>query len=156
MALARSHALTLSHAHAGADAAKPTTLHALMRTITAPHEQEISGRFSITGSDVEISGDVISELALLLHEFATNAAKYGALSMAGGRVDIHCEEQAGRMSVTWSERGGPPVACPFGKEGFGGVLIRSTVKGLDGNIHNDWTPEGLVIRLTVPRERLTA
>jgi two-component sensor histidine kinase len=60
------------------------------------------------------------------------------------------------MSVTWSEHGGPPVACPLGKEGFGGVLIRSPVISRDGNIHRDWKPEGLVIRRIVPRERLTA
>ena len=78
-ALARAHELTLSHSHGDVvDAAKPTTLHSLIRAITAPHhEQETSGRFSITGSDVKVSASVISSLALLLHEFVTNPTKYG-------------------------------------------------------------------------------
>ena len=116
----------------------------------------MSDRFSVTGNDVEISENVISELALLLHEFATNSTKYGTLSAAGGRIRIHCTDQAGMVNVTWFEHGGPPVACHSGRRVLAGVLIRSTVKSLDGNIHNDWTPEGLVIRLIVPRERLTA
>jgi two-component sensor histidine kinase len=67
------------------DGVKPTTLHSLIRAITAPHhEQEMSGRFSITGSDVKVSGNVISSLALLLHEFVTNATKYGALGELDG------------------------------------------------------------------------
>jgi PAS domain S-box-containing protein len=156
-ALARAHALTLSHDHADVvDAAKPTTLHALIRAITAPHhDQETSGRFSITGNDVEVSGSVISSLALLLHEFATNAAKYGALCAAGGRVGIRCEDQAGTVNITWSEHGGPAVTRPLNNKGFGDVLIRSTVESFGGDIHRDWKAEGLVIRLSVPRERLT-
>jgi PAS domain S-box-containing protein len=156
-ALARAHTLTLSHDRADmAGAARPTTLRALIRAITAPHhEQEASGRFSITGSDVEVSGTVISGLALMLHEFATNSTKYGALSAEGGRIAIHCADQGGMVNITWSEHGGPVVSCPLGNEGFGGVLIRSTVESLGGNIHRDWKPEGLVIRMSLPRERLT-
>jgi PAS domain S-box-containing protein len=157
-ALARAHELTLSHSRGDVlDAAKPTTLHSLIRAITAPHhEEEMSGRFSITGSDVNVSGSVISSLALLLHEFVTNATKYGALAASGGYVKIDCADQAGTVDVTWSERGGPPVVPPLDKKGFGDVLIRSTVESLGGTIHRDWNHEGLIIRLSVPRESLTA
>ena len=157
-ALARAHALTLSHSHADmGDGAKPTTLHSLIRAITAPHhERETSGRFSITGSDVKVSASVISSLALLMHEFVTNATKYGALAASGGYVKIDCADQAGTVDITWSEHGGPPVVPPLDKKGFGDVLIRSTVESLGGTIHRDWNPEGLVIRLSVPRESLTA
>ena len=155
-ALANAHALTLSHSHADVvDAAKPTTLHSLIRAITAPlHEQETAGRFSITGSDVKVSGSVISSLALLLHEFVTNATKYGALAVSDGYVEIDCADQAGTVDVTWSEHGGPPVVPPHDKKGFGDVLIRSTVESLGGRIDRDWKHEGLIIRLSVPRERL--
>ena len=156
-ALARAHALTLSHSHADlVDGAKPTTLHSLIRAITAPHhEQETSSRFSITGSDVKVSASVISSLALLLHEFVTNATKYGALAASGGYVEIDCADQAGTVDVT-SEHGGPPVVPPLDKKGFGDVLIRSTVESLGGTIHRDWNHEGFIIRLSVPRESLTA
>ena len=157
-ALARAHALTLSHGHADVtDGGRPTTLNSLIRAITAPHhEQETSGRFSITGSDVTISASVISSLALLLHEFVTNATKYGALAASGGYVEIDCADQAGTVDVTWSEHGGPPVVPPLGKKGFGDVLIRSTIESLGGTVERDWNPEGLVIRLSVPRESLAA
>jgi PAS domain S-box-containing protein len=157
-ALARAHALTLSHSHADVvDGAKPTTLHSLIRAIAAPHhEQETFSRFSITGSDVKVSASVISSLALLMHEFVTNATKYGALAASDGYVEIDCADQAGTVDVTWSEHGGPPVVPPLDKKGFGDVLIRSTVESLGGTIHRDWKPGGLVIRLSVPRERLTA
>ena len=93
-ALARAHALTLSHSHADVvDGAKPTTLHSLIRAIAAPHhEQETFSRFSITGSDVKVSASVISSLALLMHEFVTNATKYGALAASGGYVKIDCAD----------------------------------------------------------------
>ena len=157
-ALARAHALTLSHSYADmGDGAKPTTLHSLVRAITAPHhERETSGRFSITGSDVKVSASVISNLALLMHEFVTNATKYGALAASSGYVKIDCADQAGTVDITWSEHGGPPVVPPLDKKGFGDVLIRSTVESLGGTIHRDWNHDGLVIRLSVPRERLTA
>ena len=158
-ALARAHALTLSHGHGGdvVEPAKPTSLHSLIRAIAAPHhEQETSGRFSITGNDLKVSGSVISSLALLLHEFVTNATKYGALAASDGYVEIDCADQAGTVDVTWSEHGGPPVVPPLDKKGFGDVLIRSTVESLGGTMHRDWKHEGLVIRLSVPRERLTA
>ena len=64
--------------------------------------------------------------------------------------------QAGTVDVTWSERGGPPVVPPLDKNGFGDILIRSTVESLGGRIDRDWKHEGLIIRLSVPRESLTA
>ena len=103
-----------------------------------------------------VSASVISSLALLLHEFVTNATKYGALAASGGYVEIDCGDQAGTVDVTWSEHGGPPVVPPLDKKGFGDVLIRSTVESLGGTIERDWNHEGLVIRLSVPRESLTA
>jgi PAS domain S-box-containing protein len=156
-ALARAHALTLSHGPRAPQAAKPATLHSLLEAISAPHLGEGDGRrFSIIGCDVEISGSTISSLALLLHEFATNSVKYGALSSTAGQIEVHCADRAGNVVITWSERGGPRVAPPIGNEGFGDLLVRATVAGqLGGDISREWKPEGLVIRLSVPRESLT-
>ncbi len=159
-ALARAHALTLSHGPSDRlQAAKPTTLHSLVEAIAAPyrqHEEDAGHRFSITGCDIEISGPTISSLALLLHEFATNSAKYGALAAPAGEIRVHCANEARSVVITWSEHGGPPVASPTGNEGFGDLLIRSTVvTQLGGELMRDWRPEGLVIRLSVPRERLS-
>ena len=156
-ALARAHALTLSHGPRAPHAARPATLHSLIEAITAPHLGEgDSRRFSIIGCDMEISGSTISSLALLLHEFATNSVKYGALSSTAGQIEVRCADRAGNVVITWSERGGPPVAPPIGNEGFGDLLVRATVAGqLGGDISREWKSEGLLIRLSVPRERLT-
>jgi two-component sensor histidine kinase len=99
---------------------------------------------------------VMSSLALLLNEFATNSTKYGALSATAGRIQIHCEHHGEKLIVTWTERGGPEVVPPAGNNGFGDFLIRSTVAGLGSEISRDWQPQGLVIRLSVPRARLTS
>lgn len=158
-ALARAHVLTLP-VISGAEppAGSATTLHTLIRAIAAPYEDEQSDgspRFVITGPDVPVVARSLASLALLLHEFATNAAKYGALSTPGGRVEIACRDDSETFHVTWSESGGPSVRAPE-SEGFGSLLGRLTVKGqLDGEISRDWRPEGLVIQLTVNPERLT-
>ena len=99
---------------------------------------------------------MISSLALLLHEFATNSAKYGALSASAGRIQIHCANHGETFVVTWTELGGPEVVPPTGNNGFGDLLVRTTIAGLGGEISRDWKPEGLVIRLSIPCDRLMA
>ena len=159
-ALARAHALTLSHGPKDdPQGARPTTLHSLIRTVIAPHEDvedAPGGQITIVGRDLAISGSAISSLALLLHEFATNSAKYGALSAPKGRIEIVAAEHGQTLVLTWKERGGPAITSPPGCEGFGASLARTTVTDqLGGEISRDWRPEGLVIRLSLPRERLT-
>jgi PAS domain S-box-containing protein len=153
-ALARAHTLTFSH---GFDevADKPTTLQSLVRTIVAPFDEPEGPRIALSGIDAEVSGSAVTSLALLLHEFATNAAKYGALSSTKGTVKIVLAEEGETLVIHWIERGGPPVAAPKGGEGFGGTLSRIAVSDqLGGEIARDWRPEGLTIRLSVPRSRL--
>jgi PAS domain S-box-containing protein len=158
-ALARAHALTLSHGpRDDPQGTKPTTLHCLIRTIAAPHEdfeEEQGERLTIAGPDLGISGSALSSLALLLHEFGTNSAKYGALSAPKGQIEIVVAEHGQTFVLTWTERGGPAIPTPPDDEGFGATLARATVSGLSGEISRDWRPEGLVIRLSLPRERLT-
>jgi two-component sensor histidine kinase len=90
-----------------------------------------------------------------LHEIATNAAKYGALSIPSGCVEIFSTETEGLFSLTWTERGGPRIDKQPDSEGFGSQLARATVVGrLGGELRRDWNPDGLTIRLTVAPERL--
>jgi two-component sensor histidine kinase len=111
----------------------------------------------VTGSDIPIAGGALTSFALLLHEFATNAAKYGALSVPDGRVAISCIEDGNDVILTWVESGGPVVARQTDGEGFGSRLARATVGGqLGGEIFRTWNPEGLSIRLVVARDRLGA
>ena len=136
-----------------------TGLHALIRTILSPYEERADGtiaRIEVSGPDIVIANNSVTSFALLLHEFATNAAKYGALSTPAGRIHLDCAEHGDRFVLTWRERGGPPIKGAAEDEGFGSRLARATVKGqFGGEIARDWRPEGLVIRLTVDRQRLT-
>ena len=154
-ALARAHSLTFLHGSEGAAAPSPTTLQSLVRTIVAPFDEPDDPRIVLSGIDARVSAAAVTSLALLLHEFATNATKYGALSSATGRVKIVFAEEADAIVVHWIERGGPRVTAPKGSEGFGGVLSRIAVANqLGGEIARDWKPEGLAIRLSIPRSRL--
>jgi two-component sensor histidine kinase len=158
-ALARAHALTLSHnARDDPERMEPTTLHSLIRAIVDPHEDqnEAAPRFAVIGCDMEISGGAISSFALLLHEFATNSTKHGALSAAKGQIQIRCANHGENVIIVWTEPGGPAVTPPTSNQGFGEFLIRATVTDLlGGEISHDWKPEGLVISLSIPRARLT-
>jgi two-component sensor histidine kinase len=151
--------LTLSHnARDDPERTEPTTLHSLIRAIVDPHEDqhEAAPRFAVIGCDMEISGGAISSFALLLHEFATNSTKHGALSAAKGQIQIDCANHGENVIIVWTEREGPAVAHPTGSRGFGEFLIRQTVTGqLGGEISQDWKPEGLVVRVSIPRARLT-
>ena len=154
-ALARAHALTLPKSPGQSETA--TTLHALVRTISAPFDGKSNAghaRIAISGPDIPVAGSAVTSLALLLHEFATNAAKYGALSVPDGYVDIEGSQHSDKFLLTWQEHGGPRVE-PADAEGFGTLLARATVKRqLGGEITRDWKPEGLSIRLSVARDRV--
>ncbi|CAN7623073.1 PAS domain S-box protein [Phenylobacterium sp. LjRoot219] len=158
-ALARAHALTLTKP-AGPEvrSEQPTTLHALIRTIVSPYgsdADQVGGRLIIAGPDITLSGGVVTSFALLLHEFATNAAKYGALSVPEGHLSILCSNDDQAFHMSWEERGGPRIDRRDDGEGFGSLLARSAVQGqLGGSIAQDWKPEGLAIHLSVARERL--
>jgi PAS domain S-box-containing protein len=156
-ALAQAHALTIPSSTDATGSRKTTTLHALIRTILAPYDEDGDGqsRAVVTGPDIAIGGEGLTSFALLLHEFATNAAKYGALSAPEGRIDISCTREWDRFVLTWTESGGPPIDRRIDGEGFGSVLARGAVQGqLGGEIVRDWLPQGLCIRLVVDEKRL--
>lgn len=147
-ALSRAHSLTLPRRFIdAAGAAQATTLHALIATIVAPYEGR-QPRVLVSGADCLVGGAAITSLALLFNEFATNAAKYGSLSVPGGRIAVTCTQEGDRMHIVWTESGGPPVSAPGAAEGFGSVLAEGTVKRqLAGELTREWQADGLVIRL---------
>jgi PAS domain S-box-containing protein len=156
-ALARVHSLTLSR-HGPLDAATtmPTTLHALIKAILAPYGEgtDPTRRVVLTGDDLQLSAPATTSFALLVHEFATNAAKYGAMSDPRGHIAVDIKVSGDRLILTWVERGGPTVSIPTSTEGFGGYLAKATVKTLDGQITHDWDPAGATVRLDVAIERV--
>lgn len=156
-ALARAHDLTLPDVTSGGQ--KPdrtTTLPTLVQTIIAPFVNQGHARVTISGPDVPVRGGAVMSVALLLHEFATNAAKYGALFSQGGHVDVTWSIWKDELLLAWREQGGPPLTGPPANEGFGSLLARLTVTGqLAGKITRDWNKDGLTINLSAPLERLT-
>ncbi|MEG9500311.1 MAG: PAS domain S-box protein [Methylorubrum extorquens] len=113
-----------------------------------------TGRFRYGGPDVEIGGDAALALALMLHELSTNAAKYGALSVPDGHVDLTWSlSDAGDepcLRIEWRESGGPPVTPPS-RKGFGSRLIERGVTGqVGGTLTLDYAQTGVTCVVEAP------
>ena len=111
-------------------------------------------RFEIDGPDVRLPPKTAVSLALALHELATNAVKYGALSNQEGCVEIKWtvdpDGKSKRLRLVWRERGGPPVSPPE-KRGFGSRLIeRSLAAEFGGEVKIEFLPEGVVCNVFAP------
>lgn len=153
-ALARAHYLTMPKGPVDG-LNDPVRLHVLIHTILAPYESvgDRHGRLQIIGDDMILPGASMTTIALILHELATNAAKYGALSSPSGTVTVECVARKDTLTLTWQERGGPRSDEP-GEDGFGSLLGRLASGQLGGTIEREWRPEGLRVTLTVLRDRL--
>ena len=89
-------------------------------------------------------------IAITLHELATNAAKYGALSVPDGQISLERLQVAdGQLVIHWSETGGPGVEAPK-HQGFGTQIIGRMIGQLKGNARFDWHADGLVCEITLP------
>lgn len=149
-ALARAHDASLRKGDIG------VSLERMVRSVLEPYEKA-GGALRIEGLDIDVGSDHLTELGLLLHELATNAAKYGALSSSEGTLHIVWRIEADgdgseRLLLDWRETGGSAdarVKAPE-KTGFGTRLVRQTVLQLGGDIDQEWTSDGLAIRLTIP------
>ena len=96
---------------------------------------------------VLLEPDVAQAIAVILHELATNAVKYGALSVAGAQIDLKWFETDGRLNLRWSETGGPTIERPT-RKGLGSQIIERMIAQLRGKVSFDWRPEGLVCELS--------
>lgn len=157
-ALAAAHQLVRPQAGTASPHAV-ATLAAIVEMVLRPFVEvgkpNGEARATIADPDVAVGGDAVTSMAMTLHEMATNAAKYGALSQPGGHVDIAWQVKRKRLELTWTERGGPPIKAPPDREGFGSLLARRSITGqLDGEIRHDWQKDGLTVHLSVARERL--
>ncbi len=161
-ALARAHDLTLvKSSHDAPQHLQATTLHALLDTILSPFEsqdKQHARHVTVRGPDIPVGGASVTAFALLLHELAINAAKYGALSAPTGRIDIECSEDGEQFILNWTEHGGPSIEVTEEREeeGFGALLVRATLQRLGGEITREWRSDGLAIRLSLVKDGLAA
>ncbi|MBJ3762565.1 GAF domain-containing protein [Maribius pontilimi] len=158
-ALATAHELIRPAIVGTPDAAEATTLDALVGAILSPHQGH-DATLKITGPLTDLSPRAASSLALVLHELATNAVKYGALATECGLLSVSWDIDAPAapsetLVLKWIE------TCPDERdttppiEGFGSTLIDVTVTSqMDGAWHRDWTPAGLSATLRIPMQNL--
>ena len=103
----------------------------------------------IEGPQVLLEPNAAQTIAVILHELATNAVKYGALSAANGQVDLKWSHEAdGRLHLRWTETGGPAVQVPT-RKGFGGRVTEQMIAQLKGKTRFDWRAEGLICEITL-------
>jgi PAS domain S-box-containing protein len=155
-ALAQAHDYVRPHGPEShrAEREKQTVL-GLVKALLAPYLQEGRQRVLIEGDDAAIGPHSATALALVIHEQATNAMKYGSLSNATGTVSLRCELSNGNYSLLWQEVGGPPVLAAPRRRGFGTELAsRSINSQLGGTISQEWAHDGLIMRLDFPADRL--
>ena len=146
MALGRAHDFVRPHSEASKPAAAQNSLKGLLGELLAAYAE----RFDISGDDIDIDDRSATPLALLFHELATNAAKYGAWSVPAGRVAIRVLRQPAMVSIDWVETGGPDIRQPS-SEGFGSKLIElSAVRQMGGTVSRNWLSDGLNVRVEIP------
>lgn len=129
-------------------------LQDLLSVLMAPYGVPGSEAVEISGDDVQAGRRAATPLALVFHELATNSAKYGALSVADGRLAIAVECAEDRVTITWTESGGPHTSPPAAT-GFGSRLMQMSVTNqLGGTIDHDWRDTGLQVVINLPRDQL--
>ncbi len=154
-ALSTAHEYVRPHGPDSAPREQPGTFQGLLRLLLAPYMQERQARIEIDGPDASIGSKSASPIALVLHELATNAAKYGALSSPAGRLSVSCQQSDESYEVLWREEGGPAVPGAPHRTGFGTVLSdRILIAQLNANISRFWHPHGLELKLIMPSERM--
>lgn len=148
LALGKAHDILL------AGNAERARMEAVIRGALALHDNARPGRLRIEGPALDIGPKAALALALMIHELATNAAKFGALSAAAGHVGVTWEIEAladgPQLRLSWAESGGPSVVPPS-RKGFGTRLIERAFAGtVAGAVALDYRETGLHCILTAP------
>jgi two-component sensor histidine kinase len=131
----------------------------LIAILLAPYDDTptpFSGRIRVSVPRMSVGEAGATALAMALHELATNAVKYGALSAVHGTLDVAAVVEEREVVLVWTERGGPPVQPPAAKaEGFGSKLLALSIKSqLGGVVEHQWCEGGAIVTLRLSRDRL--
>jgi PAS domain S-box-containing protein len=122
---------------------------AIAKQELAPYLDEKAARVHLEGAETVLEPSAAQAVAVVLHELATNASKYGALSDPNGQIRLSWSRAAdGQLALRWTELGGPKVRAPD-RRGFGSRLIEGTISQLGGKARFDWQPQGLLCEITL-------
>jgi PAS domain S-box-containing protein len=154
-ALGRAHNFARPHSPMSDPGREFGSLHGLLSEILSPYEIDGRPRYEIDGDDVPVSDRSATPIALVVHELATNAVKYGALSALNGRITIKTFQEHDNVVIEWNETGGPLILAEPNNSGFGSQLSEISVADqLGGLIERRWESEGLKVKITVEVARL--
>jgi two-component sensor histidine kinase len=129
---------------------KGVDIGSLIRAQLAHFADLIDSRIAMQGPVLRVTAVGAQAIGLALHELATNAGKYGALSTEAGRVDISWGTDGETFAMNWTERGGPPVSPPQ-RRGFGTIVMREMAeRSAGGRVELDYAPAGVTWNLTCP------
>jgi PAS domain S-box-containing protein len=143
-ALANVHRLFVESRWTGAE------LRSLVDQELSPYSQDEETRVRIDGPTLLLERETAQTIAITLHELATNAAKYGALSVPEGKVRVEWSRALdGRVVLHWTEADGPRVLSPT-RNGFGTRVMESMIRQLHGDMHFEWRTEGLACEIAIP------
>lgn len=127
-----------------------TSIRTLLATILGPLGYgDADNRISLKGEDHTVDAQSLSGLAMVFHELATNATKYGALKDTGGTVSIDWTATSEGLEIAWAESGGPSATAPE-IQNFGSRLVASTIRQLGAAIDYDWRADGLRVKIILP------
>ncbi len=119
---------------------------ALSRSVLAP----FSGRFDVEGPALALPGELITPLALILHELATNSIKHGALGASSGRIDLCWYESAGEVAFKWIESGGPELEGEPTEAGYGTRMLSGIIASAGGAMETAWSSTGMRTTVRLP------
>ena len=154
-ALGRAHEFVRPHSDESRPDDLPESLHGIIRQILEPYPALSESKMTVSGDDFKVDDRGATPIALVIHELATNAAKYGALSSSDGTVEIRTTSVGDELKIEWLESGGPALGGEPVRSGFGTKLMElSVVNQLGGTFGRDWRPEGLAATIVVQRKRI--
>ncbi|WP_370337976.1 PAS domain-containing protein [Parvularcula marina] len=144
-ALGNAHENALSSASAG-----PADISEIVTAVLSPYAAGSEDVFIMRGEKIGLSTSTISLVGLVLHELATNATKYGALSADEGKVTLDWREEDGHLILDWKESGGPKIDHVPEEAGVGSGIMSTLLKSARGELGLDWQKDGLQASLRMP------
>ncbi|WP_431299095.1 sensor histidine kinase [Tabrizicola sp. BL-A-41-H6] len=154
MALGRAHDLVRPLPR---DQGKAALLGDLLTVLLSPYDDDgaFAGRIRVAVPRMGIGEAAATNLALVLHELATNSVKYGALSVETGTLDISGSLAGEDVQIDWTEHGGPEAVAPRNGDSYGSKLISQTIeRQLGGSMQYDWLGTGLIVTILIKAARL--